>query len=63
VEYLKNSLQDKNVMYLQYKYLIEEAYNLSQSDQAQSDISSFEAHKILQKLKDLEFTSSQAQLV
>lgn len=51
-----NAQQLKKELYLQYIQLIEEAYNLSESDQAQSDISSFEAKKILEQLSALEFT-------
>ena len=46
-------------LYLQYIYLIEEAYNLSETDQAQSDIVSFEATKILDRLNQLEFSSEE----
>ncbi|WP_411894711.1 Lacal_2735 family protein [Winogradskyella sp. A2] len=62
MEYFKKGLQKRNDLYLQYIYLIEEAYNLSQSDQAQSDISSYEANKILSRLKEIEFESAEMQL-
>ena len=45
----KKSLQD------QYKKLIEEAYNLQQSDCALSDISEFKAMKLLDELNHLSF--------
>ena len=38
-----------------YKLLIEQAYNLRQTDSAQSDISSFEALKLLDKINRLDF--------
>lgn len=39
----------------QYKNLIEEAYNLRQSDSAQSDISEFRAFKLLDEINKLKF--------
>lgn len=39
----------------QYKKLIEEAYNLSQTDSAMSDISEYRALKLLNKLNRLNF--------
>jgi len=39
----------------QYKKLIEEAYNLRQTDSALSDISEYRALKLLNKLNQLNF--------
>ncbi|TYA58217.1 Lacal_2735 family protein [Formosa maritima] len=38
-----------------YKQLIEQAYNLRESDSAQSDISEFKAIKLLNKLNRLKY--------
>ncbi|OUR92199.1 hypothetical protein A9Q87_06880 [Flavobacteriales bacterium 34_180_T64] len=38
-----------------YKQLIEKAYNLRQTDHAQSDISEFKAIKLLEKLNRLKY--------
>ena len=40
-----------------YKQLIEQAYNLRQTDHAQSDISEFKAIKLLDKLNRLNYLS------
>ncbi|GAA4818270.1 Lacal_2735 family protein [Litoribaculum gwangyangense] len=40
-----------------YKVLIEEAYNLRQTDSALSDISEFDAIKLLNKLNRLKYLS------
>ena len=58
METQENPLQMKNALYLQYINLIEEAYNLSQTDHEQSDIMSFEAYKIRQRLNELEYVSN-----
>ena len=38
-----------------YKQLVEQAYNLRQTDSAQSDVSEFKAIKLLNKLNRLKF--------
>lgn len=40
-----------------YKRLVEQAYNLSQSDSALSDISEYKAIKLLNKLNRLKYLS------
>lgn len=40
-----------------YKYLIEQAYNFSQTDHAMSDVSEYKALKILNKINRLKFLS------
>ncbi|MBT8266348.1 MAG: Lacal_2735 family protein [Bacteroidia bacterium] len=45
----KKSLQE------QYKKLMEEAYNLRQTDSALSDVSEYRALKLLEKLNKLKF--------
>lgn len=42
---------------LRYKQLIEQAYNLRQTDHAQSDISEYKAIKLLYKLNKLKYLS------
>jgi conjugal transfer/entry exclusion protein len=39
----------------QYKQLIEQAYNLRQTDSAESDISEYQAIKLLDKLNKLNY--------
>ncbi len=45
----------KKTLQEQYKKLIEEAYNLRQTDSALSDISEFRALKLLDKLNKLTY--------
>ena len=42
---------------MQYKQLIEQAYNLRQTDSAMSDISEYKAIKLLNKLNRLNYLS------
>jgi hypothetical protein len=42
---------------LRYKQLIEQAYNIRQTDHAQSDISEYKAIKLLNKLNRLKYLS------
>lgn len=44
----------------QYKQLIEQAYNLRQTDSAMSDISEYKAIKLLNKLNRLRYLSRDA---
>ncbi|HEX9825646.1 MAG TPA: Lacal_2735 family protein [Flavobacteriaceae bacterium] len=44
----------------QYKQLIEQAYNLRQTDSAMSDISEYKAIKLLNKLNRLKYLSRDA---
>lgn len=46
---------------LQYKQLVEQAYNLSQTDSALSDISEYKAIKLLNKLNRLKYLSREQQ--
>ena len=46
----------------QYKKLIEEAYNLRQSDSAQSDISEFDALKLLDEINKLKYLDREPSL-
>ncbi|NQX85161.1 MAG: Lacal_2735 family protein [Flavobacteriaceae bacterium] len=45
----------KNKLLIQYKQLIEEAYNLRQTDHALSDISEYRAMIMLNKLNRLKY--------
>jgi len=48
-------LQKKKRLNLKYKLLIEDAYNLRQTDHALSDFSEYKATKVLHKLNKLKF--------
>lgn len=50
-------IEDQNELHNKYKQLIEEAYNLRQTDHALSDISEYRAIKLLDKLNRLKFLS------
>lgn len=43
-----------------YKYLIEQAYNVRQTDHALSDISEYKAIKLLNKLNRLKYLSRES---
>jgi len=47
----------QNQLQLRYKQLIEQAYNLRQTDHALSDISEYKAIKLLNKLNRLKYLS------
>ena len=51
----KNILKSREKLDLRYKKLMEQAYNLRQTDHAMSDISEFKALKALNKLNRLKF--------
>ncbi|WP_204345569.1 Lacal_2735 family protein [Psychroserpens algicola] len=48
-------LDHQNKLLLRYKRLIEQAYNFRQTDSALSDISEFQAIKLLHKLNKLKY--------
>ncbi|OMP30354.1 MULTISPECIES: Lacal_2735 family protein [Mangrovimonas] len=48
---------------LKYKELIEQAYNLRQTDSALSDISEYKAIKLLNKLNELKYLSRERELI
>ena len=49
--------EHQNKLQMQYKQLIEDAYNFRQTDAALSDIAEFRALKLLDKLNRLRFLS------
>jgi predicted Holliday junction resolvase-like endonuclease len=49
--------EHQNELLLQYKQLIEDAYNFKQTDSALSDISEYRALKLLEELNRLNFLS------
>jgi hypothetical protein len=49
--------EHQNELLLQYKQLIEDAYNFRQTDSALSDISEYRALKLLEELNRLNFLS------
>lgn len=53
--------QNQEKLISRYKLLIEQAYNLRQTDSAQSDISEFKAIKLLNKLNRLKYLSREQQ--
>ncbi|MEQ3664165.1 MULTISPECIES: Lacal_2735 family protein [unclassified Olleya] len=56
--------QHQNKLNKRYKQLIEQSYNLRQTDHEQSDVSAFKAIKILNKLNRLKFLArEQSQMV
>lgn len=53
--YLEQLLQRKQDLKLEYRQLIEQAYNLRQTDHALSDISEFKATMVLNEINKLKF--------
>jgi hypothetical protein len=60
--YNSELLLKKSKLKQQYLQLIEDAYNLSQTDHALSDFSEYKATKVLHKINKLEFVIRDAQL-
>lgn len=52
---LDRLLQKKTKLKKEYQQLIEDAYNLRQSDHALSDFSEYKATKVLNKINKLKF--------
>jgi hypothetical protein len=52
-------IEDQNKLNNKYKQLIEEAYNLRQTDHALSDISEYKAIKLLHKINRLRYLNRQ----
>lgn len=48
-------IKNQKRLYKRYKRLIEQAYNFRQTDSAMSDISEFQAIKLLNKLNHLKY--------
>ncbi|EGV42650.2 Lacal_2735 family protein [Bizionia argentinensis JUB59] len=55
MENLSKLKQNQIKLQMRYKQLIEQAYNLRQTDSAQSDISEYKAIKLLNKLNRLKY--------
>jgi len=55
VESISKITAKKKTLQEQYKKLMEEAYNLRQTDSALSDISEYRALKLLEKLNKLKY--------
>ena len=49
--------ESQSDLHKQYKYLIEEAYNIRQTDSALSDLLEYNALKLLDKLNRLKYLS------
>ncbi|WP_353778114.1 Lacal_2735 family protein [Winogradskyella sp. 3972H.M.0a.05] len=61
---MKNISKIKNhqiKLQLRYKQLIEQAYNLRQTDHALSDVSEYRAIKLLNKINRLKYLEREAQ--
>ena len=52
---LDRLLQKKTKLKLKYRQLVEDAYNLRQTDHALSDFSEYKATKVLHKINKLKF--------
>lgn len=54
-------IEDQNKLSNRYKQLIEEAYNLRQTDHALSDISEYKAIQLLHKINRLRYLNREPQ--
>jgi len=54
-------IEDQNKLHNKYKQLIEEAYNLRQTDHALSDISEYKAIQILHQINRLRYLNREPQ--
>lgn len=54
-------IEDQNKLSDKYKQLIEEAYNLRQTDHALSDISEYKAIQLLHKINRLRYLNREPQ--
>ncbi|WP_179005469.1 Lacal_2735 family protein [Winogradskyella forsetii] len=59
---LNRLLNKKKKLNKKYKQLIEEAYNLRQTDHALSDFSEYKATKVLHKINKLKFVVGDTKL-
>ncbi|MFD2550265.1 Lacal_2735 family protein [Bizionia sediminis] len=55
-----NLKQSQDMLQARYRELVEQAYNLRQTDSAQSDISAFKAVKVLNKLNKLSYLNRES---
>ena len=55
MKHTKNIIDNQNKLLSRYKTLIEQAYNLRQTDSALSDVSEYQAIKLLHKMNKLNF--------
>ena len=53
--------EDQNKLHKKYKQLMEEAYNLRQTDHALSDISEYKAIKLLHQINRLRYLNREPQ--
>jgi len=53
--------EDQNKLFNKYKQLIEEAYNLRQTDHALSDISEYKAIQLLHQINRLRYLNREPQ--
>ena len=55
MKYSQKIIDNQNTLLSRYKSLVEQAYNLRQTDSALSDFSEYQAIKLLHKLNKLKF--------
>lgn len=55
MKYTKKIIDNQNKLLSRYKTLVEQAYNLRQTDSALSDVSEYKAIKLLHKMNKLNF--------
>lgn len=55
MKHTKKIIDNQNKLLSRYKTLIEQAYNLRQTDSALSDVSEYQAIKLLHKMNKLNF--------
>ena len=55
-------IENQNKLNIKYKQLIEEAYNLRQTDHALSDISEYKAIQLLHQINRLRYLNREPQL-
>ncbi|MEH6536365.1 MAG: Lacal_2735 family protein [Psychroserpens sp.] len=55
MNYTKKILYNQSLLLARYKRLVEQAYNFRQTDSALSDISEYNAIKLLHKLNKLKY--------
>lgn len=55
MKYTKKIIDNQNKLLSRYKTLVEQAYNLRQTDSALSDDSEYQAIKLLHKMNKLQF--------
>jgi hypothetical protein len=63
MKYSQKIIDNQNVLLLRYKTLVEQAYNLRQTDSALSDFSEYKAIKLLHKMNKQKFLLRDLQML